>query len=297
MAQDPFVQRNVPEPCNYDYALGIDPYMINYIRESHVVQSRVSPMRCYLLQRLTTPDEQEGSIDSPVIINSYIETAPRYRAVIWDNNGVHPDIRSYTNEGQGGVRVYISGVEAKRVEEVSDLTFDNEFTVVERKDLPSRRVEIVFNEGFIATNFAISYWYTELSQGVTSEAVKRGPSNDDSLFGWQQFYDNTYDDFRGVHQILVRFPITNRDVMVGEEGRVQVKENQAWMIWHPYVRDFDILVVPQQFSETGKEERYEIVDKQDSIIQHQLVSQRFKLKLLEYSDDRYKIPYITDKVI
>ena len=57
--------------------------------------------------------------------------------------------------------------------------------------------------------------------------------------------------------------------------------------------DFDLLIVPSNISVSGEEERYEIVDKQDSVIQGRLVSQRFTVHLLEAADSRYQISYIT----
>ena len=93
----------------------------------------------------------------------------------------------------------------------------------------------------------------------------------------------------------MRTPLTTTNLIINEEGRVMMEDNQCWMIWEPYVKDWNILIIPSEESPTGEELRYIIENKQDSKVQGSLVSQRFKIKQLEKTDDRYKIPYITEE--
>lgn len=285
-----------PNTGDYDFNLGIETEVIEYMKESHIIQSRVSPTRCYLLQQNPTGSiVGEGVNNDPIEITSYIETDPNYKAVIWSSGSLHPDLRPYTNDGLGSVEVYIDGNRASRVFEVEDLLNDNEFVVQKRYDLNPQRVELVFNTGWNASLHTITYKYSTLDQGISSERVKQGEAIDtqQTLFGWNQYLDPNPDDFRQVHQILVRTPLTTNNVVINAEGRVELEDNQCWMIWEPYVRDFDILVVPASESPNGRELRFQIENKQDSRIQGQLVSQRFQIKLLEENDSRYQINYVT----
>lgn len=288
------ITRNTPYEGDYDYGYGVDPSLIDYIRESIVVQSRISSTRCYLLQRNLSPSGSIGSEISPIALDSFSQTTPNYRGIIWSSGSIYPDTRISDDGDSGKIHVYIDGVEATRVIEVDDIEADNEFAVVERFDLGVPRVEVVLNEGFIPTG-AITYWYPHLNQGIRSEHFKQGESIDGSLYGWSQWLDNTFDDFKGRHQILVRLPLTTRDLKLSEEGKVILEENQSWMIWTPYVNDYDILILPAGYTRSGLEERYEVVNKQDSVIQGSLISQRFKLKLIEADDLRQNIMYTTSR--
>ena len=282
---------------SYDLGLGIEPDIIEYMKESHLIQSRVSPTRCYLLQQIEQGTTISQSNDGNIPITSYIETSPNYRAVIWASGSNHPDIRPYVNEGKGMVEVYIDSVRATRVHEVEDLINDNEFSIVKRTDLNPARVELVFNKGFNASAHSIGYKYTTLNKDINVERMKIGEAfdNSHSMFGWSQYLDYTNDLFKKKHQILVRTPLTTTNLIINEEGRVMMEDNQCWMIWEPYVKDWNILIIPSEESPTGEELRYIIENKQDSKVQGSLVSQRFKIKQLERGDDRYKIPYITEE--
>jgi len=281
-----------PYKHKYDYNLGIGSEYVNYIKESHVIQSRISPTPCYLLI-LNTEGISIGAEDYELEVTEYSETTPQYRTVIWNHEKEHPDLRLKTEDGLNTVTVLIDGVEAVRIPEVEDLENDNEYAVVKRVDLESGRVELVFNEGFNASLHEIKYYYYTIQEGVDSIRVKEGEDSTHSLYGWTQYLCDVSDAFQDVHQILVRLPLTIRDLTINEEGLVVLEERQSWMIWEPYVKEQDILIIAEEFSPTGREERFEIVEKQDSIIQRVLVSQRFKLKHIEYTDDRYLIPYIT----
>lgn len=282
-----------PDSTQYDYLLGIDSDLLDYIQESAEIESRISPVRCYLLQQHAT-GSSVGSSSSRITVSSYVDTDPNYRAVIWSSGSSHPDLRPYVNNGAGAVFVYIDSVQATRVLEVEDLLNDNEFAVVKRKDLNPARVEIVFNAGFNASLHTIEYYFSTMQEQIDITRVKRGEQgNTQSQFGWSQYLNTKSDAFRGKHQILVRMPLTTRDLIINEEGRVTLEENDSWMIWTPYVRDFDVLIVPADQAINGLEERYEIINKRDSVIQGRLITQRFKLKLLERSDPRYTIPYST----
>ena len=85
-------------------------------------------------------------------------------------------------------------------------------------------------------------------------------------------------------------PLTTRDqMMVNEEGVISIEENMCWMISTPYINDGDLILVPPDQSPTGETVWFEVVNKQDSIIQHVLVSQRFKVKMLPPEDERRTI--------
>lgn len=281
---------NEPLINEYDYNLGIDSQIIDYIKESVEVASRVSPVKCYVLFQNAT-GSAVGSSASPNTISSYVETSPNYRAVIWSSGSNHPDIRPYTNSGLGSITVKINGTTATRVIEVDDLLNDNEFAVVKRYDLDPARVELVFNAGYNASAQTITYYYTGLNQGIRVERIKTGEDSTESLFGWTQYLNSSSDVFRGKNQILVRMPLTARDLVINEEGLVKLEDQKSWMIWEPEVKDFDILIITSNQTFSGEEERYEIINKENSYIQGSLITQRFKLKLIEKSDPRYKISY------
>jgi len=284
-----------PKKYKYDYQLGIDVsgHHIDYIKESHVVQSRISSTRCYLIRYQQAG--QSMGYDTLLPLNNFIESSPLYRAQAWPSGSLpKPSTNPEANSRAGAIYVYIDGVAATRVMDINDLLDDDEFVVVERQDLEENRVEIVFNSGFNPTAHSITWKYTSMNEGVTNEMLKRGDAADQSLFGWSQYTNNCYDDYQGRHQILVRMPLVIRDLVINEEGKVTLEENESWTIWTPYIKDFDILVVPSTDSPTGEEMRFEIVNKRDSVIQRTLISQRFKLKYLEPSDPRYDVPIITD---
>lgn len=285
-----------PNAGDYDFNLGIESDIINYIKESHIVESRVSPTRCYLIQQNPTGSVVgEGVNKDPIEITSYIETSPNYKTVIWASGSLHPDLRPYTNDGLGSVDVFIDSNRANRILDVEDLLNNNEFVVQKRYDLDPQRVELVFNKNWDASAHTITYKYTTLDQGISTERVKQGEAKDtqQTLFGWSQYLNSNPDDFRQPHQILVRTPLTTNNVIINAEGRVELEDNQCWMIWEPYVKDFDLLIVPLSESPNERELRFQIENKQDSRIQGQLVSQRFQIKLLEESDSRYQINYVT----
>jgi len=286
-----------PRKYKYDYQLGqdISGHHIDYIKESHVVQSRISSTRCYLLryQRFG----QSLGYDTLLPLNNFIETSPQYRAQAWPSGSLpKPSVNSEENARAGAIHIYIDGIPATRIMDTKDLLDDDEFVVLDRQDLEENRVDIVFNNGFNPTLHEITWKYTSMNDGVTSEMLKRGDSTNQSLFGWSQYTNNCYDTYQGKHQLLVRMPLVLRDLVINEEGKVTLEENESWTLWTPYIRDFDILVVVAEDSPTGEEMRFEIVNKRDSVIQKTLVSQRFKLKYLESTDLRYGVPLDTESV-
>lgn len=280
-----------PTKTMYDYGLGIEPDVIDYIKESNVVESRISPARCYLYQRKAS-GSVVGTSAAPITVSSYYETDP-YKAVIWASGSVYPDTRAYVQQGLGALRVLINSVEATRVLETADIIADNEFAVVQRWDLSVPRVELVFNSGFNAAGATVQYYYTSINQGVVNEMLKRGDSTNQSLFGWTQYRSTYYDNYQLKNQILVRMPINPENVVIKEEGKVTLQENDSWMIWEPYVNDFDLVIVPASENPGGTALWFEIQEKRDSIIQRTLTSQRFKLKLLEDSDPRTQLTIVT----
>jgi hypothetical protein len=277
----------------YDTGLGINSKHIDYIKESNVVQSRISSTRCYLLRRKYS-GEQHGTDISRLPVYTYVETSPNYRAQIWPSGSLqHPDLNPEAHSREGHIQVYIDNVLGSRVLATADLLVDNDYCVVKRQDRSDGRVEIIFNKDFNPTLHTVELIYSDMNVGVNPAFLKRGDSENQSLHGWLQYTDNCYDNYQGRHQILVRMPLTTKDLVVNEEGRVTLEENESWMIWTPYVKDFDVVVVPSSESPNGREMRFEIVNKKDSVIQSNLVSQRFKLKYLETSDVRYKLAIYT----
>lgn len=285
----------LPTIAQYDFDLGIDKDIIDYIQESHEIESRISSTPCYLFFQHHSGSAQ-GSEVSPLVVSSFVTDFSNARAIIWSSGSalMHPDLRPYSNDGDGSLYVKVDGVELTRVLEISDIEHDNEYAAVERLDLPDKRVEIVFNNGYDPTSHVVEYYYTAMNSGIYTETMKRGDNTDQSIFGWEQYFNDDADAYRRKHQILVRFPMVTGDLQINEEGKVSVEENLCWMTATPFVHDFDMLIILPQDSHDGEEKRMEIVNKQDSQIQGRLVSQRFNVKLLEASDPRYKIPLKTD---
>ena len=174
---------------------------------------------------------------------------------------------------------------------VDDIIADTEFAIVEHLDVTPVRIEIVLHAGFTDVQ-NITYHYLTWEEGVEDLASKRGDSTTQSLFGWEQYMSSHADDFQKQNQILVRLPINLNDVVLSDEGKVTIENRDAWTIWYPYLNDFDVLILDADDSPDGVEHRYEIVNSTDSVIQRQLVSQRFKLNLLEQTDDRNTIPFV-----
>lgn len=278
----------------YDYGLGISQDHIHYIIQSHLIQSRISPTPCYLLQQKTagSPVGYVGARITPAA-SAFTLVDGQYRLVIWEGGSNHPDTRTYANEGRGNINVYHNSTALTRVFTTDDVIADTEFAVVERLDVDPARVEIVLHAGFTDIQ-NITYYYLTWEEGVEDLASKRGDSTTQSLFGWEQFMSSHWDDFQKPNQILVRFPINLNDVVVSDEGKVIIENRDSWMTHWPYVDDFDVLILDAEDSPDGLEHRYEIVNSTDSIIQRHLVSQRFKLNLLERTDDRYAIPFLKD---
>jgi len=286
-----------PTSYHYDYGLGIDDscnHHIDYIKESHVVQSRVSPTRCYLLRPRSSGIEVGYDNLLTLTTSDFIDTSPNYIAQVWPSGSItHPSVNTESNSRQGDITLYIDSVEATRIMDVEDLIDDDEFVVKERIDREDKRIEFIFNEGFDPTAHILHWKYTAMNEGVSSELLKKGGSTNQSLYGWFQYTNNCYDNYQGRHQLLVRMPLVMRDLVLNEEGKVTLEEKESWMIWTPYVKDFDILVVSPTDSPTGEEMRFEIVNKRDSVIQRNLVSQRFKLKYIEPTDERYGVTIYT----
>lgn len=278
----------VPIVGEYDYSLGIEPDILDYIVESHEVQSRISSTPCYLFCQ-NTSGSVVGSSILPILVTSYTETTPNYRTVIYSSGSVIPDLRPDINDGRGAVTVLFDSVEGTRVLDVEDLVDDNEFVVEKRDDVDPMRIELVFNSGYNPSSHEISYYYSTINKDICDLRIQRGDDSQQSLFGWSQYISEDSDAFRLKNQILVRFPLTLNDLTINEEGKVIMEENQCWMTASPFVRDMDILVIAAEDSPIGEELRFEIQDKQNSVIQRRLVSQRFKVKLLEKSDKRYQL--------
>lgn len=277
-----------PGLTDYDNGLGIDQDIINYIKESHEIQSRISSTRCYVLFQNST-----GSIQNiPLTVNNYVSTLPSYKALIWASGSTQPDLRPFINNNKGAISIWSDDVAMTRVLDTSDLLSDSEFVIEENKLLNPAPVYVVFNPGYNASGHIITYTFSSYEVGISAERLKRGENNSDSIFGWTQYLRYTSDAYRRPHQILVRFPVSLRDSTIEEEGKVISEESICWTIWDPFLEDFDILIVLGVDSESGKDEIYEIQNKTDSWIQKVLVSQKFNIKLLERTDPRYKISYL-----
>jgi len=276
----------------YDEYLGIDPLHIQYIRDTYLVLQRISHTPMYLLQKATggVPVGYASAQIAP-LSEQFILSNNQYRLIIWGGGSNHPDTRPYVNNGQGNIGIYVNGSRLTRVLTPDDIIADTEIAVVERKDTDPHRVEVVFNVGFTNTT-AVTYHYTTWEDGVEDLSVKRGDSINQSLFGWRQYINNFWNLVQKPNQVLVRLPINIHDVVISDEGKVIIENRDSHMAWTPYVNDFDVLILDAEDSPDGIEYRYEIVNSTDSVIQRQLVSQRFKLNLLEKFDQRYDIPFI-----
>jgi hypothetical protein len=178
-----------------------------------------------------------------------------------------------------------------RVISTDDIRANNEFAVVENNAVLPNRVDVAFNPGYNPIGGLITYHYFTWESGVEELSIQRGDSNTQSIFGWKQYLRSASDLFQKQNQILVRFPINLRDVAISDEGKVILENRDSWMIWTPYVNDFDLLIVAAEDSPDNIEWRYEIVNSRDSVIQRELTMQMFKLNLLEQTDARYKLPF------
>jgi len=87
--------------------------------------------------------------------------------------------------------------------------------------------------------------------------------------------------------------VTRDKIKINEEGKISIEENMCWTTHRPYIGDTDILVVTSDQSPIGETLYFEVVNKLDSIIREQLMSQRFKVNLLSPEDERTKIPIST----
>jgi hypothetical protein len=277
-----------PDINTYDGSYGIDREVIDYARESILVALRISPFRFYLLHR-NLVGKLNGSAATPITVTQYSETLPNYRTIVWSSGANFPDLRPYAN----AITVLINGIPATRILNVSDLVNDNEFAVVRRVDLPSGQVEIVFNAGFNASLHVITYWYTTIQSGVAVAAVQSGDDSTESIFNWTQYLNPYCDEYQRPNQILVRAPLTTKQLIINEEGKVTLEENECWTLWFPYIQNFDLLILPGDQASSGVEERYDVINKKDSVMQHTLTSQRFHLKLINQTDPRYLLPYLT----
>ncbi len=291
---------SLPGPSSYEYdsGLGIDTQNhIDYIKESHVIQSRISSTLCYLLSPRSAGVQVGYDNLLTLTLADFIDTSPNYIAQAWPSGSIaHPSVNTESNSRQGDITLYIDSVEATRIMEVADLIDDDEYVVKERIDREDKRIEFIFNEGFDPTAHILHWKYATMNEGVSSELLKKGDSSNQSLFGWVQYTNNCHDNYQGRHQLLVRMPLVLRDLVLNEEGKVTLEEKESWMIWAPYVKDFDILVIAAGDSSTGEEMRFEVVNKRDSIIQSNLVSQRFKLKYIENTDERYEVTIDTSEI-
>lgn len=277
----------------YDEGIGISPEHIDYVKRSHILQSRISPQPCYLLQRASGgipigySNKQIGALDADFVS----DPSGRYRLILWEGGSNHPDTRPYVSGGLGNIFIYQSGVQMTRVISIDDIKSNDEFAVVENNTVIPNRIDIVFNTGYNPTGGLITYHYFTWEAEISDLSMQRGDSANQSIFGWKQYINSRSDFYQRQNQILVRFPIDLRSIVVSEEGKIILENRNSWMIWTPYVESYDILIVAAEDSMDGIEYRYEIVDSKDSVIQRQLTCQLFKLQLLEKSDARYQIPF------
>ena len=168
-----------PNYTQYDFALGWDPEIVNYVKESNVVESRIGSVRCYLFFH-----EASGSIigssNSPIVATDFLNYSNNYAATIWTAGSEgYPDIRPYMNN----IVVLINSVPAVRILAVNDLQNDNEIAIVERKELAPATVEVWFNSGFNPSGSIIQYYYSTVEPGINDIRFKRGEGQDQEIFG------------------------------------------------------------------------------------------------------------------
>ncbi len=294
----PTLPTDPPGP-NVEYGdfLGLGSIMqshLNYIQRNHELQSRVSPTRCYLLQMKAT-GSIVGTFTSPYTVtpDMYLDTEAPMSFILWDGTGEHPDLRPYVGEGVGAITVLNGGTPMTRVLNKKDLRSESQFAVQKRFDLNPQRVEVHFYDTFNMTGSVVQYYYEGMHKDVRPGLINRPTANQFSLFGWYQ-YKCPMDSWRYANQVLIRVPLTTASwLTMGQEGRVKLEENQCWMVGSPYVNDGDVLIVPADQSPNNEQLALEIVNKQDSIVQFRLMSQRFKVKLIPSEDERANITYST----
>ena len=280
-----------PEYQDYIGQQHIGSAVIDYIERSHVIESRVSPIECYLVQ-MRPSGSVVGSLSNPITVtlNQYISTVAPMSFVLWDGSEGHPDLRLYTHDAHGGVSVLSNGTGMTRVPGILDMRKSSQFAVVKRFDLDPQRVEVRFHKSFNATGSLIQYYYDTMYKDVRSTAMNRPEANKFALFGWTQ-WRGVGDQFKPANRVLVRMPMVTRDqLVINEEGRIVIEENLCWMVATPYVDDGDLLMVPADQTPLGVACWFEIINKQDSIVQNRLISQKFKIKLLPLEDERTKLP-------
>lgn len=274
----------------YDENLGIDSEIINYILDSHQKQIRISSTRCYLLQQ-NSSGSAVGNYLYPMILDEFRLDGSNYKGQIWPLQNESPNIRLDINGGFGNLKVLSDNVELTRVVEVADILSDGEFAVVKNLTLSPQTVDIVFNVGFNPNSHTITYYFESADKNLSPLRMKSGETDAHAFYAWSQYLTYKRDRYVDYHQILVRLPLTLDNLTINEEGLVRMREHQAWTLSYPYIREYDVLVIPA--TTYGREMRFEVIDKQDSIIQEVLVSQRFKLNLINETDKRYTIPLLT----
>jgi len=294
---------SVPDGPGLRYGdfLGVGPAnnsMLDYVRRSHEIEIRVNAVRCYLLQQLPA-GSIVGSLTGPtgsilVTSNMWVNPNPPAYFNMWNGLGPHPDLRPYIGQGDGGIFVWVNGQSLTRVLSVNDLRNSSQFAVVKRFDIDPQPVEIHFHQSLLnPTGSTVQFSFETMFKDIRPTAINRPEGNQFSLFGWKQ-YKTCSDDYHGANQVLIRMPMVTRDkIKINEEGKISIEENMCWTTHRPYIGDTDILVVTSDQSPIGETLYFEVVNKLDSIIREQLMSQRFKVNLLSPEDERTKIPIST----
>ncbi len=289
--------------AKYDYKLGPKDRQISYMLKNHRKQIQIGGEACYILRR-----KESGSAVPAQTIPVFEEWEDQYdstyyRSLIWDGQGLHPDFRTYTavEESNTPFDLANSGSSMDRIVDYKDLKADTEFALYEDKSVLPHRWFVVFNGGFDPRNESLSYTYSTLSAGtdVTNiEPDEDSPEYFGSKFGWIQMTTPKTQLTTTANQFLIRLPMTLKDIRREQQGFVINFEPKAWMLGEPYVKDMDVIVRPAKLG--IEEERYEVLNKEDSIVKslstptvYYRSHQKFQLKLIDRGDSVYNIPIIS----
>ncbi|GAG97796.1 unnamed protein product, partial [marine sediment metagenome] len=116
----------------YDYKLGPSDQHITYMLTNHRKQIQFMGEPCYLLRR-----KESGSAVSDIMIPVYEQWEEndiwRYRGLIWDGQGLHPDFRTYVELGGDNTPFTMTSGSADftRIEDHRDIIADDEYALYE----------------------------------------------------------------------------------------------------------------------------------------------------------------------
>jgi len=275
---------SVGEDLYVECEIGLDPEMIDYMRESHNIQIKIGAEPFYLWHRV-----DQGSLIS-TSITSWLTTSPQYSAYIWhpsDGEGNHPNARIQQNQ----FKVFHNSSEMTRVYDPGSLTYDNEYALETESGSDvntSGAVRIWFNYSFTPGN--VSYAYRNVCSCVDRTTgypnrecpICRGTSYPAAFVQ----YKINGTKYTPADTILVRIPLAAETLTPEQIGRVVRRDLRHWMQATPYVNNFDVIM-----GTTGNNAGvlFEVVAKSDSKWRSILLHQEFNTVRIEETDIRYHL--------